>query len=123
MQALEEENIELLKENKELRVQVSRLKASAGTGQSSSAAFPSESECNSVGNTPARADSLSACISGQKRAFGTEISNTVPRSAVRLPPVRREAAPWATLVRTKVGAKAVKATAQVADEGAGCKQS
>ena len=145
VQALEEENIELLKENKELRVQVSRLKASAGTGQSSGAAFPSQSECNSVANTPARADSLSACLSGQKRAFGTDISNTVPSSAVKtaagsaadvVKPVHAAASDVSAVTaaeegavgntrrtRTKVGAKAVKATAQVADEGAECKQS
>ena len=144
VQALEEENIELLKENKELRVQVSRLKASAGAGQSSGAAFPSQSECNSVANTPARADSLAACLSGQKRAFGTDISNTVPSSAVKtaasaadvVKPVHAAASDVSTVTaaeegavgntrrtRTKVGAKAVKATAQVADEGAECKQS
>ncbi len=142
VQALEEENIELLKENKELRVQVSRLKA--GAGQSSNAAFPSQSECNSVANTPARADSLSACLSGQKRAFGTDISSTVPTSAVKtaasaadvVKPVHAVASDVTTVTaaeegavgntrrtRTKVGAKAVKATAQVADEGAECKQS
>ena len=146
VQALEEENIELLKENKELRVQVSRLKA----GQSSAAApstsvFASQSECNSVANTPARVDTLSGCLSGQKRAFGTDISNTVPSSAVKtatsaadvIKPTHTAASDVSTTTaaaeegavgntrrtRTKVGTKAVKATAQVPDEAAECKQS
>lgn len=146
VQALEEENIELLKENKDLRVQVSRLKA----GASASVAAPVPSAANSVVSSPVptgRAAPNTGSLSGQKRAFGTDISNTVPNSAVKsaasnvtkphisAASTTPAAAADAQLdeaasavgntrrTRTKVGKAAVKATPQVQDEAGDCKQS
>ena len=88
VQVLEEENLELLKENKELRMEVSRLKSSATSSSSSSsianahtvgAATPMFSPPRVI-PTPSAA---SGALSGHKRAFGTDISNTAPNSTVK----------------------------------------
>jgi hypothetical protein len=87
VQALEEENIELLKENKDLRVEVSRFKASgasaavsggSASGSASTHASPSVSASSASAAAPGSqpgSQSGSLSMSGSKRTFGTDISN------------------------------------------------
>lgn len=84
VQALEEENIELLRENKELRTEISRYKAAgralppaapavdaAAADTATRDAYVSEAE-----SVPDEVASV-----GKKRPFGTDISNQLPSSA------------------------------------------
>ncbi len=68
IQVLEEENIELMKENKDLRLEISRYRA-MGTALPAVAAAP----------VAASTSSESATV-GQKRAFGTELSSAAVQS-------------------------------------------
>ena len=136
VQALEEENIELLKENKDLRCQVSRLKAG---NTSTVTTVPVSSSLLSP--SPRTTAPIAATMSGQKRAFGTDISNTAPTSIVKASQGEISKAGFASAVsaeaiaddtnkaaktrRTRVKAKALvdDASAQVQDEAGECKQS
>ena len=138
VQALEEENIELLKENKDLRCQVSRLKA-GNTSTNTVTSVPVSSSLLSP--SPRTTAPIAATMSGQKRAFGTDISNTAPTSTVKASHGEVSKAGFASAVsaeavaddtnkaaktrRTRVKAKALvdDASAQVQDEAGECKQS
>jgi hypothetical protein len=90
VQALEEENLELLKENKELRQQVTRLKAGVTTAavsapavSASAAPTPGAAVFSPAPKMAASAAPSAGALSGQKRAFGTDISNMGPSSAAK----------------------------------------
>jgi hypothetical protein len=137
VQALEEENIELLKENKDLRLQVSRLKANPAAAAVSSAPAPAAASIFSP--APKAASSAGSALSGSKRAFGTDISNTAPMSSTK-PSQGEVSKPAAAALsqseaedaggnkaksrRTRVKAKAlVDESMQPQDEAGECKQS
>jgi chromosome segregation ATPase len=80
VQALEEENIDLLKENKELRVELSRYRSSLATSSTNELlrAPARPVAASTVPTSPLTrlndADGL-ALLSGRKRTFGTDLSN------------------------------------------------
>lgn len=137
VQALEEENIELLKENKDLRIQVSRLKA----GNPAPAPSSMEGIASVLSPVPMKAPAsvASGALSGHKRAFGTDISNTAP-TASSSSAATGEVSKTGTSVlsesqlddankgksrRTRMKAKALvdESAAASQDEAAECKQS
>lgn len=86
IQVLEEENIELMRENKELRVEVSRYKAAltekTSTASSSSDAAPPALKASKVALSPminVQEVAVPPSTIGTKRAFGREIDgNSLP---------------------------------------------
>lgn len=95
VQVLEEEVLDLMKENKELRVEVSKLRAmasSAGTAAAKpvSVVVPMAT----APSAPAAAAAVPSASIGQKRAFGTELDANVPvlpSAASSLPAVLKSA--------------------------------
>lgn len=76
VQVLEEENIELMAENKELRIEISKLKSLVGTSSSTSSlpiSVPSYAATNSPKNT--RTSAAVPNTEEKKRTFGTNLSN------------------------------------------------
>jgi archaellum component FlaC len=137
VQALEEENIELLKENKELRLQVSRLKANPAAASAPIAPAPVAAASVFSPAPKAAASASSGALSGSKRAFGTDISNTAPTSTVKasqgdvakptaagMSQSEPDDAVKAKSRRTRVKAKAmVDESMKPQDEAGECKQS
>jgi len=81
VQVLEEENIELMRENKELRVEVSRYRSLAANSIADLPFAPSRPVAAPIPASPLiqqiDADGL-ALLSGRKRTFGTDLSNSQP---------------------------------------------
>ena len=144
VQALEEENIDLLKENKELRVEISRYRSSSLATTSSTTELPrAPARPVAAPSVPASpltrlndADGL-ALLSGRKRTFGTDLSNNqqpavdYAAAAVGTSQKKMEALPVVDAINTnkqrrmRMRAKALvdDIAAPAEDEAGECKQS
>jgi len=141
VQALEEENIDLLKENKELRVELSRYRSSLATTSATTELPRAQARPVAAPSVPTSpltrlndADGL-ALLSGRKRTFGTDLSNNnhlpVPATDAAVGSSQKKEAAAVDAIncnkqrRMRMRAKAIvdDISAPAQDEAGECKQS